>query len=141
MKPTEPPDPRQADLFAAKAARDASMEQAEANADVLWRLAAFDAIVAVAREQPFLTTDHVVERMRPGGAQTHEWRALGPIMLRAAREGVIKKSGLPSVLCRRRSRHAAPITVWRSLLYEGGADAPSDQGRQGRRDRVPDGGE
>jgi hypothetical protein len=109
----------QMDLFAARSARDEAMARVEEHADVDWKVAARRAVLDAARVLPRLTSDDVMDRI--SGVSTHELRALGPIMLAAAKNGWIAKADCAAVLCRRSSRHAAPLTVWRSLILEAAA--------------------
>lgn len=81
-------------------------------------MAALDAAMAL----PELTSDDVIERI-PESFRTHELRALGPVMVRAAKWGWIAKSDRAGRNSRRASLHASPRTVWRSLLYKGEASA------------------
>jgi hypothetical protein len=57
----------------------------------------------------------VPEEDRP---DTHEHRAMGPVMTRAMRGGLIKLANLPGVKSRRPSLHNSPIQQWRNLLVE-----------------------
>lgn len=109
------------DLFnytEARAARDAALEQVEANADESWKEAAYGAVIATASELQQFTADDVYDRM-PAGVSTHEPRALGPVMLRALKEGAIVKADTAARPSRRRSLHASPRTVWNSLIVGG----------------------
>jgi hypothetical protein len=100
----------------ARDAKQSSMAQVDDAANPIWKEAAYDAVVSVASEQPTLNADHVLARI-PDNIRTHELRALGPIMRRAARDNIIIKSLRPWVFSARRSRHAAPLQVWDSLIY------------------------
>jgi hypothetical protein len=104
-------------LFEAEAARDAAMAQVLAAANLRWLIAAQQAVHRAALELRFLTSDDVMERIDPN-ARTHELRALGPVMTHAAKAGWIEKANLPGQSSRRRSLHASPRTVWRSLIYD-----------------------
>jgi len=80
-----------------------------------WDRAAEEAVRAVARRQPTLTTDDVWALLEASDARTHEPRALGAVMRRMAEAGVIAaterytKSQRP--VC-----HSRKIQVWRSLV-------------------------
>jgi hypothetical protein len=107
---------------AALEARDLGMERAERGASPEWRETMFELVEQVARQHPTFTTDGVFEALwnipedeRP---TTPEGRALGPVMIRAAKAGICSKADMPARLSRRRSRHAAPLNVWRSHLIE-----------------------
>lgn len=92
--------------------RDLGVARAEGGADPGWMAAAWDALVAylVTHEQFFVDDfweDTGLERPR-------ESRALGPLVLRAAREGLIRKSGTF------RKSVASNMTekpCWRSLIF------------------------
>jgi hypothetical protein len=106
------------DLFRyaeARGARDEALEQVEANADPSWKDAAFEAVVSASRDLHRFTADDVFDRI-PHGVATHEPRALGPVMLRAVRAGMIFKANVASIPSRRRSLHASPRTVWESRV-------------------------
>jgi hypothetical protein len=107
-------------MSAATEARDVALERVERAASPDWSATMFALVVQVARRLPTFTADDVFdalaeipEDVRPS---TPEGRALGPVMLRAAAQGVCSKAGMPGRLSRRRSRHAAPLNVWRSHL-------------------------
>lgn len=106
---------------AARAARDEALEQVEQAADPDWKETAYETVVEVALDLPYFTTDQVMKRLMEANVMTHDLRALGPVMLRAARDLVIVKSDYLPRSSVRRSRHAGPCTVWRSLLYGGAA--------------------
>lgn len=85
------------------------------NANAAWMAAAFSAVERVARSQPRFTTDDAKRVMEPG-YHTHEPRAWGAVMTRAANE----------LLCRaepvhwksqRSVSHSRPQRVWHSLVY------------------------
>ena len=99
--------------------RDAAIAQADEVADPAWKAFMYAGIVEVARKKPFFITDDV-ERLRivRQGPRTHENRALGPLMLQAARQGVC----LPTddwVQSAQRVNHRRWMRVWYSLVYEG----------------------
>ena len=52
--------------------------------------------------------------MEETGLTTHDSRALGPVMKRLARDGYIAPTD-EFVKGTRRSRHSAPLRVWRSI--------------------------
>jgi hypothetical protein len=94
------------------------MARAAQHANPAWMAAAYRAAVEAARELVVLTTDDVWSRMDPA-VKTHEHRAMGPIMKNAAKDGVIVKAIELPKNCARPSRHKAPLTVWKSLIYRG----------------------
>jgi hypothetical protein len=99
----------------AKRKRDEAMERVDQGAnrkDPEWAARARAAIVAAAQDLPELTSEDVWRRLD----KPDEGRALGPQMMSARRDGLITPSG------RFQStgmvtRNAAPVCVWRSLLY------------------------
>jgi hypothetical protein len=110
----------QFDLFSAREAKRDGMERVELNADERWKAKMYEAVIAVARSQPYFTSDDVYfHALRRGlDAVTHDDRAFGPVMMRAAREGVCVKANCAPVPSRRRTLHASPRSVWSSLLYK-----------------------
>jgi hypothetical protein len=99
------------------------MKQVEENANQLWIEHMLDLVWDVCRVKLIFNTDDVYdlyfaepEWKRP---HTHEHRAMGPVMNRAAKEGLCEKANVVGVPSRRRSRHAAPLTVWRSRIFKG----------------------
>jgi len=112
------------DLFEWSGAGDAKrdgMERVAEHADSAWKLAMETAVIATARQMPRFTADDcfvTLYRQNPTPPETHDRRALGPIMLAAAKAGICRKDdATPWIPTRRRSRHAAPLQVWRSLIY------------------------
>lgn len=104
------------DYAAGKAAKEEGMERVDAAADDDWKDAAERAVKDAARSLPEITSDDVMARIAPD-VRTHELRALGPVMSRAAKAGWIRKADKAPRLCARPSRHRAPLTVWTSLIY------------------------
>jgi hypothetical protein len=115
MSKRKPKKPIQMSLFAARGARDAAMEEAEENAHERWKRVAVSVIRRVALERDFLTVDHVQELMQMEKVETHENRAMGPMMLEARRRGWIE-STRQTVQSVQKHCHANPRTLWRSRL-------------------------
>lgn len=92
-----------------------SIDRAEAHADAIWTMEAHKAVREVAKRQGVFTTDAVWEEIERTGAFTHEPRALGAVMLRAIKDGLIMATGAYRK-SRRTSCHHRPIRVyvWRS---------------------------
>ena len=110
------------DPVAAKNAKLEAMTRVNDNANTSWKNLMLSLVTKTARQMPSFTTDDVFERFwslpeetRP---ETHDRRALGPVMLKAAKLGICRKSDGPWVPTARASRHAAPLQVWKSLIYE-----------------------
>lgn len=102
--------PKLFDLGAARAARDEAVDRVERNADEDWETAARRALFELAKElgaDGEFTTDDV-----HCDVDTHENRAWGAVVRRAARAGFIVNTGRTrqssSRVC-----HARPKTVWR----------------------------
>lgn len=113
-------DPVMADWYdwtKAARARDEAIERVDEHADQDWKVEARQAVLHAAAHRAEFTTDYVWwlldqrEVLPP-----HEPRALGAIMRKAAREGLIQRSDrvVESV---RPANHRRPIAVWRSLIY------------------------
>ncbi len=105
------------DAALAEKARAQALEQVEANADDAWKRAAMSAVYDAARAKVELTTDDVLEILRTQPVATHEGRALGPVMLRAAQQGWIENTGRVKKSLAV-SRHRAPKTIWASRIYQ-----------------------
>lgn len=106
----------QADLFdwdAARQSREAAMGRADDHADADWKDAALAAVYAAALERQTLTSEHVLPLIDKRYT-THDLRALGPVLVRAAKLGWIEKTGQYQPSAR---RHMSPLTLWESLLY------------------------
>jgi hypothetical protein len=106
-------------------AKKAGMDAAEWAANEEWKAAMAICVYQIAKEQPFLTTDPVFERKKLlfPDVDTHNRRAMGPVMSAAARAGWIELTDLPHVKTNRPSNHSRPLAVWKSLIY-GRTDLP-----------------
>lgn len=99
------------------AARDDAISNAEANANDRWFAAALAAVgVIAARGEPF-TTDRVWALLARMGVDTHERRAMGPVMLAARRAGIVEATDefRASV---RAEHHCGPVRVWVSTRVD-----------------------
>lgn len=97
------------------AARDQALQQVDENADQAWKEHALACVRRTCEQLPDFISDDI---WTTGGLDsTREDRALGPIMLQAARKGWAVKTDrvLPSV-----RSHGSGKPVWRSLLYDPG---------------------
>lgn len=104
------------DAFAAEQhAADQAIARAAANTDDGWNDLAYNAILSVARTTETFISDAC---WATGLPEPHEPRALGGVMRRAARDGLIVGTDefRPS---RRVGCHAMPRRVWKSLVFEG----------------------
>lgn len=93
-----------------------AMQRVFDHADQQWKLEAYATIVRIAKRQTELTTDDVWEAI-PSGVETHERRALGPIMVLAAKNGIIEKTG-QWVETKREAAHQRPVALWRSKVFK-----------------------
>ena len=93
------------------------MARVDAHADAAWKVAAAAALVMAAWTKPELTTDDVWALMS-NNVYTHDHRAMGPVMMRGARAGLIEKSKKPAVETARPAAHRRPLQVWVSLIYQ-----------------------
>lgn len=93
--------------------KERAIARAGRHASDQWKEAAFEAVRAAALRHPDLTVDDVHPFL---SEQTHDLRALGPVMLRAAREGVIERAKGEYRISERPETHARPLAVWRSLI-------------------------
>ncbi len=116
-EPTEEakaPDPP-LDMALARANRDCALARVDANSDEAWKQAARTAIERLATTQPEFISDAVWDTGLP---KPREPRALGPIMVWAARRGLIVDTGRIQQSAQPKS-HAMPRRIWRSLIYSG----------------------
>ena len=105
------PDPSSTrDLFTAFAERDEAMERADLHANTEWKSTVEAVILHLGRMRPTFTSDDVWDYLEAHHkVDTHEPRALGPILTALAKTKTIRATGdyTPS-----RRRHAAPIRIW-----------------------------
>lgn len=111
-----------ADREAATGNRNADIRDADVGIDDEWRLEAAAAIRRVAVRQRELTTDDVLAEA-PELELTIEPRAWGPMMLYAAKDGLIAPTDRYAPSARRQS-NARHKRVWRSLVHGGHAPQP-----------------
>lgn len=92
-----------------KQARDHALEVVESNASPIFRERAERVVRKLAQHGESFTTDQVWDDL--AGIYTAEPRALGAVMTRLAKAGIIEKTGtyVPSS---RMECHARPIPVW-----------------------------
>jgi hypothetical protein len=102
------------DLAAAHAAADKAVTRVGQHADPAWADSVLHHIWTIATSSPEMTTDDVWVLVADD-TRTHEPRALGSLMRRAASEGWIyaTDSYVPS---QRAACHARPVRVWRSRI-------------------------
>lgn len=93
-------------------ARDVGMDRADIGAADAWRTAAAMAILQCAKDSATFIIDDVWQYM-PEGVGTGDKRAMGPCIMRAAKAGLITKTG-EYRLSEQVNCHRNPRTVWRS---------------------------
>jgi hypothetical protein len=106
-------------LKASFAAKHEAMERVDRNANAQWKKVMYALGVETAKRMPHLTSDEIFDLYDATlqTAWTHEKRALGAVMQRLARDGIIRKSALPHRPSRRKTLHASPLQVWDSLIF------------------------
>jgi uracil-DNA glycosylase len=98
----------------AQTQRDTAIAAVEANADDNWLADAYDALVAYLKRHPeFFVDDWWSETQMP---EPRESRALGPVVMRAARAGLMVKSGSFRKSIR---SNMTEKPVWHSQIYRG----------------------
>ena len=104
----------QLSLTDAQAAANEAIARVEANADPGWMTLAYQTVCSLAETHDTLTTDEIWAALPRDGRGTHDPRALGPVMRRAAHDRLIRATAsyVPS---RRPGCHARPVRVWLSL--------------------------
>src|SRR3990167_2215984 len=110
--------PQQSTLFDALEAqrrRDAALEAVEAGAPIGWSFHALRVVERIARARERFTPDDIWEA---GLDKPPEPRALGPVMIRAVKDGICERldEWMPSQIP---TQHKTPIRVYRSLLFGG----------------------
>ena len=117
----KPTDKTPADF--ARLSKAMAMDQVEEAANEAWKELMYDIIWALGCEMEFLTTDDVCIRYRElpeeGRPDTHEWKALGPVMRNAAKLGYIERTDYFRKSTDGARRHHAPLQIWRSLIFGG----------------------
>ena len=101
------------DPVTAKAVTDEAVERAGAHADAAWLRSALAAVELAARGRSLFTTDDVYEYLE---GSTHEPRAMGAVMRKAAAAGLCVATDYyrPSA---RPAAHQNPKRVWQSLVF------------------------
>lgn len=114
--------PGQTDMLdptAGKTLRDIAMELVKLHANDEWKKACIDVIFTLAVTKQQFSTDEVWCDLATTPAGTHEPRAIGPMMMEAAKHGLIKATPLYCPSCRPKC-HRRPVRVWQSNVYMGG---------------------
>lgn len=98
-------------------ARDEAITQVEANAEPAWKTACWTMIHNLACDRAELTTDQIWEALHLAEVEMpHENRAIGALMIRAAKEGWIVATDR-YVNSERVACHRRPIRIWKSLIF------------------------
>ncbi|WP_133638130.1 hypothetical protein [Pseudomonas syringae] len=79
-----------------------------------WAELAYGAVINVARTHQEFTPDDI---WKTGLQKPIEARALGAVMTRAKREGIIEKTGRVQPTTQVES-HGTDITIWKSLIFK-----------------------
>lgn len=107
------------DYSAAKNAKTVAMDQVDLNADPAWKDLMLQLAHVVALTHPTFTTDDLMLLYHEinDAPKTHDLRALGPVMNRAARAGYCVKTNMVDG-SNRPSNHHRPLAIWQSLICE-----------------------
>jgi hypothetical protein len=91
------------------------MARVARHANPAWLRGADHCARLTVRDRYEFTADDVHDLMQIlyPGVKTHDDRAMGPVIGKLAKEGLIVKSDRLPVPSRRGKRHAGPCTVWR----------------------------
>ena len=103
-------------MDAGQMALDEALDRVERNANDEWLAAADYAVAKVALRKRSLTSDDVWEVLDGMDVQTRDGRALGAVMDKAKRDGIIIATGM-FTRSRRPTRHKGPVQVWESRIF------------------------
>lgn len=90
---------------------DEAIARVDANADAAWKEQAYATGARLSRTMHTLTSDDIWLEL---DGQTHEPRAMGPVMRRLARDGYIRSTN-GFVKSRSPKGHGHPTRVWECL--------------------------
>ena len=105
----------QTNLFQeAERQKEIGIARAESGADVNWLNAAHECLVAMAQTRESFSAWEITKTLRDLKIETPNERAMGTVLLKAAKCGLIEKTSLhkPNPLA-----HNCPSPVWRSKVY------------------------
>ncbi len=88
------------------------------NADPDWRQTAEVALRFAAQTKPEVTVDDVWDLIDQFDVETHEHKAIGPVMKNGGRDRIIERTNRTAIT-RRPTRNRGDVRVWRSLIYKG----------------------
>ena len=106
--------------------RDEAMARADQHAQPEWKDLARRCIEWLARERRTFTSDDIWDALAEHypNVQTHEHRALGPILLKATRDGLIRTQSCAAcgtkkvmVASRRPEANCSDTPIYESLVY------------------------
>jgi hypothetical protein len=117
------PEPETFDPKLAAELTSNAIERADEHADPDWKAVFFRTLIDVAVSEESFTTDEIWKRLEgdPNVPKTHERRAAGAIVLRAAKAGVIKMLPDQFRTSQRAHCHGSLLRVYASKIY--GKDA------------------
>lgn len=95
--------------------RDLAIKQADDHADPDWKETAYDVGVEVAHNVSAFTSEDIFDAMPPA-ASTHEPRAMGAVMRRLAKDGVIEATDHYTTSSSKVG-HGRPSRIWKSKVY------------------------
>ena len=90
------------------------LEQVEANANEAWKRAAMNAIRHLCTTKREWTADDLWDILAGEEVGTHEPRALGAMIVKAAKAGLCRSTGR-YVQSRLPIRHNRPVAIWESV--------------------------
>lgn len=103
-------------MDAGQLALDDALGRVEKSADEKWMTAADYAVAHLALRKPEVTADDVWDVLDGMELETPENRAMGPVMRRAAKAGIIERTDR-TIKTRRPSRNHGDVRVWRSRIF------------------------
>ena len=114
--PGDAPNRVPIDARASAAGRDEGMATVEDGASLGFMEAARLALTYLAWTRPTFFVDDVWQQMGEGWPDTRDYRAMGPVMSRGKRDGLIDPTDefVPSAQVR---SHSTPRRVWKSRVF------------------------
>ena len=101
---------------AGAARRDDGINRAGNHADEAWKHAAYRIVTELSHSHKAFTSDEVWQRLTKAGYSTPEPRAMGAVMLAAARSGLIIKSRSYTPT-NRTAANRRPVAIWLSKTF------------------------
>ena len=106
----------QASLFdQAEQRKQEGIELVYRHANNAWKKAASEQLLSVAQSKNHFTSDDILIPLERQGIVTGDNRAIAAILQAAARMHLITATET-FIRCRRKSRHGAPIMMWKSNI-------------------------